>query len=120
MLIGLDTVAAANERDEPRRIKNVVRSCVDSYERVFLRTGVAHLDLRTEKNREVHEMLSAPCSERAIGAIHRPETEFHSHDFEAVRSDQFDACVWAGKTQAVTPLPMGRPHGVPETYPFGI
>jgi len=37
-----------------------------------------------------------------------------------VLPDQFDAFVWFEETRPVTPLPAGRPHGVPETYPFGV
>jgi erythromycin esterase-like protein len=58
--------------------------------------------------------------ERAIGVVYRPETEFLSHYFEAILADQFDAYVWFEETTAVTPLPSGRPHGVPDTYPFGL
>jgi erythromycin esterase-like protein len=46
--------------------------------------------------------------------------EFLSHYFEAVLAEQFDAYVWFEETHAVTPLPAGRPHGAPETYPFGL
>lgn len=52
--------------------------------------------------------------------IYRPETERQSHYFEAVLPDQFDAFAWFEETRPVTPLPSGRPHGVPETYPFGL
>jgi len=61
-----------------------------------------------------------PLLERAIGVIYRPETERWSHYFEAVLPEQFDAFVWFEETQPVTPLPTGRPYGVPETYPFGV
>jgi hypothetical protein len=43
-----------------------------------------------------------------------------SHYFEAVVPDQFDAYVWFEQTSAVTPLAGGRPHGAPDTYPFGL
>jgi hypothetical protein len=37
-----------------------------------------------------------------------------------VLAEQFDAVVWFEETRAVTPLPAGRPHGAPDTYPFGM
>ena len=58
--------------------------------------------------------------ERAIGVVFRPESEFLSHYFEAALADQFDAYVWFEETTAVTPLPAERPHGAPDTYPFGL
>jgi hypothetical protein len=66
------------------------------------------------------ELLSKPRLERAIGVVYRPDTEFYSHYFEAVLPEQFDAYVWFEETRGVTPLPTVRPHGVPETYPFGV
>jgi hypothetical protein len=41
-------------------------------------------------------------------------------NFEAVIPDQFDAYLWFEQTSAVIPLAGGRPHGVPDTYPFGL
>jgi hypothetical protein len=41
-------------------------------------------------------------------------------NFEAVLPDQFDAYLWFEQTSAVIPLAGGRPHGVPDTYPFGL
>jgi erythromycin esterase-like protein len=52
--------------------------------------------------------------------IYRPETERQSHYFEAVLPEQFDAWLWFEQTTPVVPLPSTRPHGVPETYPFGV
>ena len=70
--------------------------------------------------RELVETLREPRQERAIGVVYRPQTEFLSHYFEAVLAEQFDAYVWFEETRAVTPLPVGRPKGAPETYPFGL
>ena len=70
--------------------------------------------------RELTEALRESRLERAIGVVYRPQTEFMSHYFEAVLAEQFDAYVWFEETRAVTPLPAGRPHGAPETYPFGL
>ena len=52
--------------------------------------------------------------------VYRPETELLSHYFEAILADQFDAYVWFETTKAVTPLGHEKPHGAPETYPFGL
>ena len=70
--------------------------------------------------RALIEALREPRQERAIGVVYRPQSEFLSHYFEAVLADQFDAYVWFEETKAVTPLPAARPHGAPETYPFGV
>jgi erythromycin esterase-like protein len=116
------TVAAADDWDEPMRIKTVRPSRPDSYERVFLETGVpaSLTDWRPHERRELRELLSRSRLERAIGVIYRPESELSSHYFEAVLADQFDAYVWFEETTAVTPLAHGRPEGVPDTYPFGL
>jgi len=50
----------------------------------------------------------------------RPETELLGHYLEAVLADQIDAYVWFEQTTAVTPLAGGRPHGAPDTCPFGM
>jgi erythromycin esterase-like protein len=114
------TVAAADDWDEPMQIKTVLPSRPDSYERVFRHTGLPRglLDLRSDGT--VRAALAEPRLERAIGVIYRPDTERQSHYFEAVLPEQFDAYVWFEQTGAVTPLPVRRPHGVPETYPFGV
>lgn len=116
------TVAAADDWGGPMRIKDITPSRPDSYERIFRQSGIATslTDLRAPANRELREALSAPRLERAIGVIYRPESELYSHYFEAVLPEQFDAYVWFDETSAVTPLPTKRPHGVPETYPFGV
>jgi erythromycin esterase-like protein len=124
VLIGFGTdrgkVAAADDWDEPMRIKTVLPSRPDSYERVFRHTGMARSLTDLRGHGEVREVLSQPRLERAIGVIYRPESELQSHYFEAVLPEQFDAYVWFEETSAVSPLPSERPHGVPETYPFGV
>jgi erythromycin esterase-like protein len=116
------TVAAASEWDGPMEIKNVVPARLDSYERVFRQAFVERslTDWRSGQNSEVRKALTKPRLERAIGVVYRPETELLSHYFEAVLPDQFDAYVWFEQTGAVTPLAGGRPHGAPDTYPFGL
>lgn len=116
------TVAAADDWNEPMKIKPVRPSRPDSYERVFRETGMPRwlLDLRGEASSDIRRILSEPRLERAIGVIYRPETELQSHYFEAILPEQFDAYVWLEETRAVTPLAAGRPEGVPDTFPFGV
>jgi erythromycin esterase-like protein len=65
-------------------------------------------------------VLSQTLLERAVGVVYRPQSELLSHYFEAVLADQYDAFVWFEETRAVTPLGSERPHGAPETWPFGL
>ncbi len=126
-LIGFGTdrgqVAAASDWGGPMEIKNVRPSRPDSYERAFRDAGVpaSLTEWRGSGQPELRDALAGPLLERAIGVIYRPETEQWSHYFEAVLPEQFDTFVWFEETQPVTPLPTGpRPHGVPDTYPFGV
>jgi erythromycin esterase-like protein len=125
VLIGFGTdrgkVAAADDWGGPMHIKSVRPARDDSWESAFRRTGLARslTDWRVGKP-ELREALSQTLLERAIGVIYRPESERSSHYFEAVLADQFDAFVWFEETAAVTPLGPERPHGAPETWPFGL
>jgi erythromycin esterase-like protein len=116
------TVAAASDWDQPMQTMQVVPVRSDSYEYLFRRTGLARslTDWRPPDRYELRDALAGPRRERAIGVVYRPDTEFLSHYFEAVLPDQFDAYVWFEESHAVTPLPGGRPQGVPDTYPFGV
>lgn len=114
-------VAAAPDWDEPMRIKTVLPARADSYEAAFRDAGLprsltdwrsAHAGLRAA--------LAEPRLERAIGVVYRPESEFLSHYFRAVLSEQFDAYVWFEETTAITPLMGAVPTGAVETYPFGL
>lgn len=121
------TVAAADDWDEPMKVKQVRPSLPDSYERASHDSGVPSflLDLRqAETDGAVREALMEPRLERFIGVIYRPETERWSHYSEAILPKQFDAWIWFDQTRAVTPLPgEERPGGQAhedETYPFGL
>jgi erythromycin esterase-like protein len=121
------TVAAADDWDEPMKVKQVRPSLPDSYERAAHDSGVPRflLDLREgEVRRDVREGLMEERLERFIGVIYRPETERWSHYSEAMLSRQFDGWVWFDETRAVTPLPgaelSGEPRVEEETYPFGL
>src|SRR5690348_7031431 len=122
------TVAAADDWDEPMRIKHVKPSLSESYERMAHDSEIESflLDLREgEPGRDVREGLMEPRLERFIGVIYRPETERWSHYSEAILPRQFDAWVWFDETHAVTPLPgeqrpgEAAPHEE-DTYPFGL
>jgi erythromycin esterase-like protein len=116
------TVAAADDWDEPVKIKPVRPSHANSYESLFHRTGLprAVLDLRPSNHYAANEALAPKRLERAIGVIYRPETELQSHYFEAELPAQFDAYLWFDETRAVSPLPVEKTSGVPETFPFGV
>ena len=121
------TVAAADDWDEPMKVKQVRPSLPDSYERASHDSGVPSflLDLRqAETDGAVREALMEPRIERFIGVIYRPETERWSHYSEAILPKQFDAWIWFDQTRAVTPLPgEEKPGGQAhedETYPFGL
>jgi len=116
------TVAAADDWDEPVRIKTVLPSRADSYENLFHRMHIerALLDLRPGAHDRVREALAPHRRERAIGVVYRPDTEVYSHYFEAELPAQFDAYLWFDQTSAVTPLEAEETEGVPETFPFGM
>lgn len=116
------TVAAASNWGANMQVMNVLPARDDSWEAAFRHTGFARslTDWRSRKNRELVDALSNTLLERAIGVVYRPQTEYASHYFEAVLVDQFDAWVWFEESRAVTPLGPERPHGAPETWPFGL
>ncbi|MBF8743876.1 erythromycin esterase family protein [Pseudomonas guariconensis] len=127
VLIGMGTdrgqVAAADDWDGPVRIKQVLPSRPDSWERRFLDAGIpaSLTDWRGEGTQALREALAEPLLERAIGVIYRPATERQSHYFEASLADQFDALVWIEQTAAVTPLPVPESASHEEdTFPFGV
>jgi erythromycin esterase-like protein len=126
VLIGFGTdsgmVAAATDWGADMQIKAVRPARPDSWEHAFLRTGHARslTEWRSPGRRALADILREPLLERAIGVVYRPETELLSHYFKAVLAEQFDAYVWFEQTTAVTPLGHEKPHGAPETYPFGL
>jgi erythromycin esterase-like protein len=120
------TVAAADDWDEPMKIKAVRPSMPDSYERMSHDAGMPRflLDLRPGAvDPALEAALTERRLERFIGVIYRPETERWSHYAEAELPGQFDAWVWFDETRAVTPLaaePEDEAPGAEETYPFGL
>jgi erythromycin esterase-like protein len=116
------TVAAADDWDEPMRVKRVNSSLAGSYERLCHEAGQPRflLDLREQADAELIGPLMRPRLERFIGVIYRPETERWSHYAEAVLPHQFDAWVWFDETRAVTPLPGSEYVGEGDLWPFGL
>lgn len=125
VLIGMATdrgeVAAADNWDEPMQIKQVRPSRPDSWEQLFLRTGIAASLTTWRDDASLRQALARPRLERAIGVIYRPATERQSHYFQAILSEQFDALIWLEQTTAVTPIgpQLIDDQIVPDTYPFG-
>ena len=116
------TVAAASDWGARMQVMQVRPARDDSWEAAFRHTGLARslTDWRARGRRDLVEALSQSLLERAIGVVYRPQSELASHYFEAVLADQFDAYVWFEESRAVTPLGPERPHGAPETWPFGL
>jgi len=117
------TVTAADDWDSPRKVKRVVPSRSDSYERQCHDSGVPRflLDLAAGRHDVLRQRLLEPRLERFIGVIYRPETERWSHYSTAVLPEQFDAFVWFDETRALEPLGPPEPdRGLPDTYPFGL
>ena len=117
------TVAAADDWDQPMKIKAVNPSMPESYERVSHDSRLPRflLDLRAEEiGREIRETLMEPRLQRFIGVVYRPETERWSHYSTCILPRQYDGWVWFDETRAVTPLPGEQRPGDEETYPFGL
>ena len=116
------TVAAASNWGESMEIMQVRPARDDSWEGMFRKTGLARslTDWRGGRKKDLVNALSHALLERAIGVVYRPQNELTSHYFESVLADQFDAWVWFEQSRAVTPLGPERPHGAPETWPFGL
>lgn len=116
------TVAAASDWDSPMEIKSVRPARDDSYEFLFRQSGRSRalIDWRDPSRDDLRQYLSAPCLERAIGVVYRPDNELLSHYFHAIMAEQFDAYVWFEETRAITPLPGAPSEAGPDTYPFGL
>lgn len=114
------TVLAASDWDEPPETKNVLPARPDSYEHLFRHTGHERALFDWRNRPTLREFLAEPRLERAIGVVYRPDTEFLSHYFRSVMSEQFDAMVWFEKSRAVTELSHEHWSGKIETYPSGL
>lgn len=115
------TVAAASDWGGPMEIKAVRPSHPRSYERLCHDSKVPAFMLPLgDPDDRVHKLLLTPRLERAIGVIYRPETELHSHYFQASLPRQFDEFIWFDETNAVSPMGPESGVGLPETFPFGL
>lgn len=118
------TVTAAEDWDEPPRIRRVQPALPGSYEALFHDVGESAfwVDLRTLG--EAAGALSEARLQRAIGVVYKPETERWSHYFDAHLTQQFDLVLHFDHTQAVEPLETGtgwrHVEEPPETYPLGL
>jgi protein-L-isoaspartate(D-aspartate) O-methyltransferase len=114
-------VAAASEWGGPIEFKTIRPSHPESYERLCHESLVRKflLPLRAGDVR-LRGQLSQPRLERAIGVIYRPETEIHSHYFQACLPRQFDEYIWFDETNPVSPLGPESGKGLPDTFPFGL
>lgn len=127
VLIGMGTdhgsVAAADDWDQPMRIKQVVPALPRSWERACAEADIprALYDWRDGDHAALREAVSDRRLERAIGVIYRPQTERQSHYFDATLSEQFDAWLWFAETRAITALNTTQSSSHEEdTFPFGL
>ena len=106
-LLGFTThsgeVTAASNWDEPAERKIVRRALPASLETLLHGTGLGDFLLLLQ-DAGVRDALPVPMLQRAIGVIYRPDTERHSHYFEARLIDQFDAIIHIDRTRALIPL----------------
>jgi protein-L-isoaspartate(D-aspartate) O-methyltransferase len=114
------TVAAASDWDGPLEVKDVRPSHPESYERVMHLAEMERffLPLTKSRNRLLKEALGKQRLERAIGVIYRPETERHSHYFDANLPEQFDEWIWFDETSAVRALTTEQTREHEPQHPF--
>jgi protein-L-isoaspartate(D-aspartate) O-methyltransferase len=116
------SVTAAAEWGGACETMEVLPSLPGSYERVLHDSKVPNffLPLRDCESMDLHDRLSKPRLERAIGVIYKRDTERDSHYFNACLPDQFDELIWFDETSAVKPLKTTELAAMPDTYPFGL
>jgi erythromycin esterase-like protein len=117
------TVTAASDWDEPAERKTVRPALRGSYEAAFHAAGLGNFAIDLRRHRQDTPVLAGPRLERAIGVVYRPETERHSHYFQAVLPRQFDVVLHYDHTRAVEPLErsaLWERGEVPETYPSAL
>ena len=103
--------------------KTVRQPLPGSWESLFHSIRIANFHLELASAAAAHLLLSGRLLERAIGVIYRPQSELHSHYFEARIADQFDDILHYDRTRAVEPLErtnLWEAGEIPETYPSGI
>jgi erythromycin esterase-like protein len=121
LLVGFSTyegtVTAATDWGGPAERKRVRPGLDGSWEAYFHELGDAFILARDEP------ALRERRLQRAIGVIYRPESERHSHYFEAVPAEQFDLLIHLDETRALEPLEresLWEEGEVPETYPSAL
>ncbi|MGZ9096831.1 MAG: erythromycin esterase family protein [Micavibrio sp.] len=127
LLVGFSTcrgtVTAADNWDEPAKTKRINDPFPGSYEEIFHHVNYKAFLLDLRESNEAVDGLMTPRLQRAIGVIYRPDTERHSHYFNACLPEQFDFMLHYDDTHAVEPLEsvMHAHHGeMDETYPSGL
>jgi len=116
------TVTAAPEWDKPSLIKRVRPSIFGSWENLFHQAQLPKFILNL-RSPDAKKNMPQRLLERAIGVIYLPQSERHSHYFEAKIVDQFDSVIHIDKTQALTPLDPSaewEAGELPETYPSSL
>jgi erythromycin esterase-like protein/predicted phosphoribosyltransferase len=117
------TVTAASGWRLPAERKQVRPGLEGSYEKLFHQVGVPNFLLDLTKDDPAVEALKKPRLERAIGVVYQPDSERHSHYFEACITGQFDAVLHYDLTRAVEPLERTAAwaaNEAPETFPAGL
>ncbi|QDV20561.1 Protein-L-isoaspartate O-methyltransferase [Gimesia panareensis] len=116
------TVAAASNWEAPMEIKEVRPAHPDSYERLMhlSEMNAFFLPLTISKSPQLTTALAKRHLERAIGVIYRPDTERHSHYFDASLPHQFDEWIWFDETSAVHPLTTKQRQEHEPAHPFAI
>lgn len=117
------TVTAASGWRLPAERKQVRPGLEGSYEKLFHQAGVPDFWLDLTTGDPAAEALRKPKLERAIGVVYQPDSERHSHYFEASLAGQFDAVIHHDLTRAVEPLErtaVWTANEAPETFPAGF
>jgi protein-L-isoaspartate(D-aspartate) O-methyltransferase len=116
------TVAAATHWDGEMEVKQVRTALPGSYEQFMHLTEMDRflLPMTHSKNRSLITALKPRKLERAIGVIYRPDTERHSHYFEASLPSQFDEWIWFDETSAVNPLTTQQLADHEPMHPFAM
>jgi erythromycin esterase-like protein len=116
------TVTAAEGWSDPPRRMAVRPALAGSVEELFHDVALPRFFLPLRGVGEALGELREPMLERAIGVVYRPQTERHSHYFEARVAAQFDGVVHVDHTRAVEPLDHGQVWTAepPETYPSAL
>lgn len=124
VLIGLSThtgtVTAASSWNEPPTVAELRPSLPGSWERALHELGLPRCFVISD---EAGDALDEERLTRAIGVIHRPQTERESHYVAARLGRQYDVIIHYDETRAVQPLerwPICEALAEPVSYPFGV